>query len=107
MPTWKEGDRVRVVTREVTEDDRKTSRYYSHMAGLVGSVESVFSDDRVSVKVDLTTAPETTRSVHKAATERIRKIDVPQGFRRALTEAEQNFTPNFVVLVESGDLEKA
>ena len=40
-----EGDRVRVVTRSVTADDRKANRYYTHMAGLVGKVENAYEGE--------------------------------------------------------------
>ena len=44
MSTWKEGDRVRIKTRPVTEEDRKTNRYFDHMAGLVGTVQNIYSE---------------------------------------------------------------
>ena len=53
MPNWKEGDRVKIVTRAVTETDRKTNVYFDHMAGLVGTVQNVYGPTEIAVKVDL------------------------------------------------------
>ena len=52
MSNWKEGDRVRVVTREVTAEDRNANRYFSHMAGVVGTVQNVYGKDEIAIKVD-------------------------------------------------------
>jgi hypothetical protein len=105
MP-FKSGDRVRVVTREVTEEDRKTSRYYPHMAGLSGMVQNVYDDQTVGVQVDLPTVNEVTRKVHATAAERMRsKITDEQ--KKLYTKEEAEFIPNYVLLVQESDLEKA
>lgn len=109
MPQWKEGDRVRVVARKVTEDDRKTSRYFEHMAGLVGDVQNVYADG-IALKVDLDSLSDTARGVHAAATDRMRKRftnELSEDARKQLTKEEMEFVPHYVVLVQPADLEAA
>ena len=62
MAKWKAGDRVRVVSRPVTEDDRKSNQYFEHMAGLVGMVEYLYEGKMVSVKIDPDSPQKTTMS---------------------------------------------
>ncbi|HMO55098.1 MAG TPA: hypothetical protein PJ994_11380, partial [Tepidiformaceae bacterium] len=53
MSKLKENDRVRIVSRPVTEQDRKANRYYEHMAGQTGTVAAVYGPEEVAVRVDL------------------------------------------------------
>ncbi len=105
MP-WKAGDRVRVVTREVTDEDRKANRYYTHMAGLVGEVQNVYDDTMIGVKVDLATINDVTRKVHSAASTRMRE-KLGEEVKKLFTKEEVEFVPNYVLLVQTADLEKA
>lgn len=106
MSKWKEGDRVRVVQREVTEEDRKSRRYYSHMAGLIGSVEYVFDDKMVGIKIEPSSLTSVSADVHREATERMRaKISDEQ--KKSFEPEEINFPVNFSLLVLESDLEKA
>ena len=110
MPKWKEGDAVRVVTRPVTEDDRKTNRYFQHMAGLTGKVTNVYSDNRFAIQVDIDSVGTVVRDVHTVATTRMRDkfaASASEEQKKALTKEEMEFTPNYVLLVEEADLEKA
>ena len=52
MARWKENDRVHVIDRPVTLEDRKSNRYFEHMVGQVGTVQAVYGPDEVAVKVD-------------------------------------------------------
>lgn len=105
MSKWKEGDRVRVIGRAVTEDDRKANVYYSHMAGLTGTVEFLYEGAMIGVKVDPTTISGESASVHREATERMRaKINEEQ--RKSLEPEEINFPVNFSLLVRAADIEK-
>jgi len=110
MPKWKEGDQVRVVSREVTEEDRKKNRYFEHMAGLSGTIENVYSDAEVAVRVDPISMSKITRDVHTTATQRMKDkfLDgLPQEQRRNLTEEELDFKAQYVLLVQAIDLESA
>lgn len=110
MPNWKEGDRVRVVARAVTEEDRASTRYYEHMAGLVGVVQNTYSADEIAVKVDLDGLSKVTAEVHKESAKRMREKfagSVSEEQRKQLTAEELNFTPHYVLLCRSQDLERA
>ncbi len=100
------GDRVRVVTREVTEEDRKANRYFAHMAGLLGTIQNIYDDKTIGVDVDLSTINDVTRKVHATAGERMRsKIGEEQ--KKLFTKEEIEFIPHYVLLVLESDLEKA
>ncbi|CAN5592621.1 hypothetical protein BH11ARM2_BH11ARM2_04700 [soil metagenome] len=109
MSRFKEGDKVRVVTRKVTDADRKSNRYFDHMAGLTGDVANVYPED-ISVRVDLNSLSDVTRNVHTTATRRMREKfvgNVGDEQRKSLSKEELEFTPNYVLLVSERDLEKA
>lgn len=109
MPSWKDGDRVRIVRRAVTEDDRKTNRYYEHMAGLVGTVQNVYSDTEIAVKIDPDCMSKITADVQKEATSRMREkflANVSEEQKKQLTKEELEFDAHYVQLVQSSDLEK-
>jgi len=103
------GDKVKVVSRPVTAEDRKANRYFEHMAGLVGEVQSVYSEDEVSVKIDLTLLPDPAKSVRNEANRRMKEKFLAQASEEArsqLTPEETNFVTNYVLLCRSTDLEK-
>lgn len=110
MPKWKEGDKVKVVTRDVTEEDRKANRYFSHMAGLTGVVEYLYDGEMVSIRVEPESLPKITSDVHKMAATRMREKFLGQMSdeqKKTLAAEELNFNVNFTLLVQAGDLEKA
>lgn len=110
MPNWKEGDRVRVVTRPVTDADRDTHSYYEHMAGLVGVVQNTYTKEEIAVKVDPDSLTKITASVHKESTKRMREKflnSVSEEQKKQLTSEELNFDAHYVLLCRSDDLEKA
>ncbi|MEI8283295.1 MAG: hypothetical protein WCG75_12880 [Armatimonadota bacterium] len=105
-----EGDRVRIKTREVTEDDRKTNRYFDHMAGLTGSVQNIYGEKEIAVRIEVECLSKQSRDVHKEATNRMRAkfMDtVSEVQRKELTKEELEFDTHFMLLVDSNDLEKA
>ena len=108
MPNWKEGDQVRVISREVTDEDRKKNRYFEHMAGLSGTVQNVYSDAEIAVRIDPASMSKITREVHTTATQRMKDkfLDgLPQEQKRNLTEDELDFKAQYVLLVQTTDLE--
>lgn len=108
MPAWKENDRVRVVSRPVTDEDRKKNRYFEHMAGLVGVVQQVYGPDEVTIKVDPDSMTTVTREVVLTATQRMRdKLQLPEEQKKLLTKEELDFNINYVLLVREQDLEAA
>ncbi|MCW5945813.1 MAG: hypothetical protein KIT74_02145 [Fimbriimonadales bacterium] len=108
MAKWKAGDRVRIVNREVKAEDHLSGLYYGHMAGLSGTVTSVF-DDSVGVKVDPESFDNLLADVHKVAVKRMRAkfLDsLSEEQRRKLSPEEKRFDANYVLLVSAKDLEK-
>jgi hypothetical protein len=110
MSKWKPGDHVRVITRPVTDEDRKKNRYFEHMAGLTGTVQSVYSDAEIAVRVDRESMSKVTADVHKTATLRMREKFASQASeeqKKSLNKEELEFDANYVQLVQGSDLEKA
>ena len=109
MSNWKPGERVRVVSRPVTDDDRKKNRYFEHMAGLEGTVQQVY-EDGIAVEVDPKTMTGITADVHKNATQRMRDKflgQISEEQKRQFTKEELDFDAHYVVLVNVEDLERA
>lgn len=110
MPRFKEGDRVRIVERGVTLDDRKSNRYYSHMAGLTGIVQANFGPDEVAIVVEPEVLSPTIAGVVKTAVERMREKfgkNSTEEQRSRLTADELKFDANYVLLARESDLVKA
>lgn len=109
MPQFKEGDRVRIVTRPVTEEDRKSNSYFEHMAGLTGTVQNLYGSDGVAVKIDTSGVTKISQDVHKESTRRMREkfvSSVSDEQRKQLTPEELSFEAHYMLLVKTGDLEK-
>ncbi len=104
-----EGDRVKIKTREVTEDDRKSNRYFDHMGGLLGTVQNIYGEKEIAVQIDHDSLSKASKDVHKEATNRMRQkfVDnVSEVQRKELTKDELEFETHFMLLVDSNDLEK-
>jgi len=110
MPTWKEGDRVRIVARPVTDEDRKKNQYFEHMGGLIGTIQNVYEGE-IAVKVDKNSLSKVSRDIHKGATERLRERFLASGIseeqKKLLTADELNFDVHYMLLVLAKDLETA
>ena len=105
----REGDRVRIISRDVTEEDKKTNRYYKHMAGLTGSVQNIYGETEIAVNIDSESLSKISRDVHKEATLRMRaKLNdaLSEVQRKELTKEELEFDTHFMLLCHSNDLEK-
>lgn len=110
MATWKEGDRVKIVERPVTDEDRKKFRYYEHMAGLIGTVQNVYGPDEIAVKIDPESLTEVSAEVHKTSTQRMREKflrDTSEEQKKQLTPEELNFSAHYMLLVRAEDLVSA
>lgn len=104
-----EGDKVRIVTREVTAEDRKANSYFSHMGGLLGTVENVYEGDQIAIRVQKETMTIATREVHELAANRMRtKVlnDLSEEAKKPFTKEELEFDVHYVLLIEGKDLEK-
>src|SRR5687767_1416693 len=110
MPNWKEGERVRIISRPVTEQDKKSNTYFDHMGGLRGTIQNIYGNDEIAIKIDLEDLSKITRDVHKQATLRMREKfqgSISEEQKKQLTSEEMNFEPHFMLLVKGSDLEKA
>jgi hypothetical protein len=108
MSKWKPGDRVRVVTRPVTEEDRKKNRYFDHMAGLQGEVQQVYSELEIAVQIDPESMTNISGEVKKTATKRMRDkflSQIGEEQKKQFTKEELDFNANYVLLVQQDDLE--
>jgi hypothetical protein len=109
MTKFKEGDHVKVVTRAVTEEDRKTNAYFDHMAGLTGTVQNIYGGEGIAVKMDVDSLSKVTQDVHKESVKRMRQKfldNISEEQRKQLTTEELNFDAHYMLLVKSDDLEK-
>ena len=107
--SFKEGDRVKVVSRKVTEDDRKTNAYFEHMAGLTGVVQNVYGANEIAVKIELESLSKVTTDVHKESIKRMREKflgSISEEQKKQLTSEELNFDAHYMMLVRGADLEK-
>jgi hypothetical protein len=108
MKKWNEGDHVKIVSRPVTEDDRKKNRYFEHMAGLTGTVQNVYEDGQLAIQVDPPSLSKVSGDVHTTATRRMWEkfsSNITEEQRKALTKEEMEFDTHYVLLVAAGDLE--
>ncbi|HLK59898.1 MAG TPA: hypothetical protein VKU00_25275, partial [Chthonomonadaceae bacterium] len=55
---FQEGDRVQVVDREANAEDVKSSLFFNHYRGLVGTIQKIYPTEEVAVEVELTSLPE-------------------------------------------------
>jgi hypothetical protein len=109
MSNWKVGDRVRVVTRLVTEEDRKKSRYFEHMAGLTGTIQQMYSDTEIAVQIEPSSLSKVSADVHKVATQRMRDkflSQISEEQKKQFTKDELEFDAHYVLLVQASDLER-
>jgi ssDNA-specific exonuclease RecJ len=108
MAKVKEGDRVRIKVRPVTEEDRTMHMFFEHMQGLEGNVSNYYNTNEVAVTIDLTNLVDVPKDVHALATSRIQekfKENATEEVKRLLTKEEMLFTPNYVLLLREQDLE--
>lgn len=109
MAQWKTGQKVQVVSRKVTAEDRAKSRYFEHMAGAQGEIQSIYTDGTVALQVDPATLNDVARGVHKTATLKMREkfaSNISEEQRKALTKEELEFDTHYVLLVRDEDIQK-
>ena len=79
------------------------------MAGLTGTVQNIYSETEIAVKIDQDTLSKVTREIHKGATERLHERFLASGIseeqKKLLTAAELNFDVHYMLLVMSKDIE--
>jgi len=109
MPAIKEGDRVRIVAREPTDEDAKSALYFGYYGGLTGTVQKVYSKQEVAIEVDPESLPRDIRKRHEEIRDQMKTkwLDgLSEEGRSRLTEREKDFHLRYVLLVAMNDLEK-
>jgi len=105
---FKEGDRVQVVDREATAADVKSSMFYNHYRGLVGTVQKVYETTKdLSVTVDEDSLPEAISTRHQDVRQAMKSkwLDgLSEEARNRLTEQEKDFVLRYTILVDPKDL---
>jgi ribosomal protein L21E len=108
MAELKAGDRVRVVTREPSDEDTKSGLYYRHFGGLTGTIQKVYSKTEVAVDVEHDSLTKEIRKRHEDVREQMKTkwLDgLSEEGRSRLTEREKDFLLRYVILVGMKDLE--
>ncbi len=105
---FKDGDRVQVVDREANAADVKSSLFYNHYRGLVGTVQKVFeASDEIAVTIDEDSLPEPicTRHLDIRQAMKSKWLDgLSEEARNRLSEQEKDFTLRYSILVSPTDL---
>jgi len=66
MSQFSEGDRIRIVSRQVTDEDLKSNLYFSHYGGLLGTVQKVYSEGaEVAIDLELSSLTKDVRDRHE------------------------------------------
>ncbi|HAH86182.1 MAG TPA: hypothetical protein DCL60_02295, partial [Armatimonadetes bacterium] len=106
---FKEGDYVKVISREQTPEDVKNGTYYPHFGGLYGTVDRIY-DDTICIKVDIDSLPKDMMKRHQDVEESIRKkwLNGLSGeARNRLSAEDRRFNLAYTILVSANDLEMA
>lgn len=106
-PTFKPGDRVRVVDRPATAQERKERKFFDHFRNLRGTVQRVYEDGEVCLEVDRGSLPEPIRRRQEAVEAGMRERwlnGLSEEARRRLTEEEKRFSLRYSIIVSASDL---
>jgi ribosomal protein L21E len=106
---FKEGDYVRVISREQTPEDIKNGTYYPHFAGLSGTVDRIY-DETICIKVDTESLPKDVLKRHQDVEDSIRRkwLNSLSGeARNRLSAEDRRFDLSYTILVQNEDLEAA
>lgn len=107
--SYKEGDRVTILSRAMTEKDQKERRYYPFMGGLTGTVQNIYVDNEIAVRIDESSLSKVSKEAHKEATRRMREKlagSISEEQKKELSKEELEFETHFMLLVHTDDLMK-
>ena len=105
--TFKEGDRVRIVDRPMTDEDIKSQLFYDHYRGLTGKVQKVYGTDEIAVEVEPDALLETVSARHLEVKEQMKAKwlnGLSEEAKGRLSDAERDFQLRYTVLVMAKDL---
>ena len=108
MPTaFKEGDRVQILDRDATADDVKSSLFYNHFRGLIGTIQKLYVNDEAAIEIENSSLTEVIAQRHQDVQEKL-KTDwlekLSEEARNRLTPQERDFRLRYTILVRSADL---
>ncbi|GMV35697.1 MAG: hypothetical protein AMXMBFR61_02050 [Fimbriimonadales bacterium] len=104
------GDRVRIKERPATEQDVASMTYFPHYAGLEGEVTRVYDSGEAAVTIDPDCLQPAAAEMHRKVQQRVADkflTGLSEEGRKRLTPEEKEIHLNYVVLVNSADLEPA
>src|ERR1044071_1285493 len=94
MPTFNDGDRVRVVTREQSDEDVKALTYFPFYGGLTGTIQKVYSKSEVAVEIDPESLTKDVRKRHEDVRDQMKTKwleGLSEEGRGKLTDREKDF----------------
>lgn len=109
MRAIKEGDRVRIVSRDPTPEDLKSNLYYAYFGGLTGLVRKIYNKTEAAIEVEPDSLPKDIRKRHDEIRDQMKTkwLDgLSEEGRAKLTERERDFLLRYVLLVNLADLER-
>ena len=107
MSKVKVGDRVRVLSREATEDDAKTGSYFGFFGGLTGTVSKIYNTSEVAVEIEPESLTKEIRKRHDDIRDQMKTkwLDgLSEEGRSKLTEREKDFVLRYMILVKMEDI---
>ncbi len=105
--TFKEGDRVRIVDRAMSDEDIKSQLFYDHYRGLTGKVQKVYQTDEIAVEIEHDALLETVAVRHMEVKEQMKTKwmnGLSEEAKGRLSDAEKDFQLRYTVLVMAKDL---
>ena len=108
MSPLKIGDRVKVAQREMTAADYKTGLFYDYFCKLTGTIERIYEDKTVCVRVEMDSLPEDVRKRHLEVQEAVKKrwmSGLSQEQRDKLSEADKAVKLGYNILIGEPDVE--
>jgi hypothetical protein len=105
--TFAEGDRVRVVDRDVTAADVKSQLFFEHYRGLVGNVRKIYADSTIAVAIAMDDLPVSHSKRHNEVTDWVRGRELEKLSEEAknkLNAGDKKFAVPYAILVSINDL---
>ena len=108
MASFKAGDQVKIVDREMTSADIKSGLFYDYFRNLTGEVDRVYEDGSICVKVDQESLPVDVQKRHKQVQNAVRTRwmnGLGQEQRDRMSETDRTVVLGYNILVGSDDLQ--
>ncbi len=104
----KEGDRVVVSNREVTDDDVKSGLFYNHYRGLTGLVQKVYENvGEMAITIDDASLAESVRTRHYEVRDAMKQkwLDgLSEEQRSRLSDVEKDFNLRYSIVIAISDV---